>query len=58
MIEAVPDQVERKNFGRGRLVTDEWMRVKGAPGVLAIGDCCVIDDKPLPANAQVRVCDK
>jgi NADH dehydrogenase FAD-containing subunit len=20
--------------------------------VLAIGDCCVIDDKPLPANAQ------
>jgi NADH dehydrogenase FAD-containing subunit len=42
-----------QGFARGRLVTDEWMRVKGAPSVLAIGDCCVIDERPLPANAQV-----
>lgn len=55
LIEQLPEQVKRKDFGRGRLVTDEWMRVKGAPGVLAIGDCCVIKDKPLPANAQVNL---
>lgn len=52
LIKQLPEQEEKQAFGRGRLVTDEWLRVKGAEGVLAIGDCCVINDKPLPANAQ------
>ena len=53
LIKSIPEQEAKQSFGRGRLVTDEWMRVKGAPGLLSIGDCCVIDDTPLPANAQV-----
>ena len=52
-IKQVPDQEARQDLGRGRLVTDEWMRVKGVPDVLSIGDCCVVDEAPLPANAQV-----
>ncbi len=52
LIKQLPEQEAKQGFGRGRLVTDEWMRVKGVEGVLAIGDCCVIDEKPLPANAQ------
>lgn len=52
LIKKLPEQDAKQNFGRGRLITDEWMRVKGANSILAIGDCCVIDDKPLPANAQ------
>ncbi|GAB5034123.1 nadh dehydrogenase [Nannochloropsis oceanica] len=52
LIKQSPEQEEKQGFGRGRLVTDEWMRVKGVDGVFSIGDCCVIDDKPLPANAQ------
>eukprot|EP00288_Rhodomonas_lens_P008258 CAMPEP_0177739360 /NCGR_PEP_ID=MMETSP0484_2-20121128/26984_1 /TAXON_ID=354590 /ORGANISM="Rhodomonas lens, Strain RHODO" /LENGTH=665 /DNA_ID=CAMNT_0019253417 /DNA_START=98 /DNA_END=2098 /DNA_ORIENTATION=+ len=38
---------------RGRLVCDRWLRVKGAPGVMAIGDCSTIDGYALPATAQV-----
>ncbi|CAN0315688.1 unnamed protein product, partial [Hapterophycus canaliculatus] len=38
---------------RGRLVTDDWLRVLGAPSVFALGDCAVISDKPLPQTAQV-----
>lgn len=38
---------------RGRLVTDDWLRVLGAPSVFALGDCAVVDDKPLPQTAQV-----
>lgn len=39
---------------RGRLVTDDWLRVLGAPSVFALGDCSVIEDKPLPQTAQAR----
>jgi hypothetical protein len=28
LIKAVPEQEAKQSFGRGRLVTDEWMRVK------------------------------
>ena len=52
-IESIPEQSNLQKFGRGRLVTDSWCRVKGAPRVFAIGDCAVIYEKPLPANAQV-----
>lgn len=38
---------------RGRLVTDDWLRLLGAPSVFALGDCAVINDKPLPQTAQV-----
>lgn len=38
---------------RGRLVTDDWLRVLGAPSVFALGDCAVVDQKPLPQTAQV-----
>ncbi|CAM9362539.1 unnamed protein product, partial [Phaeothamnion confervicola] len=53
LIDSLPEQKERAVWGRGRLVTDDWLRVKGAPGVFAAGDCAVIDDKPLPQTAQV-----
>lgn len=38
---------------RGRLVTDDWLRVLGAPSVFGLGDCAIVDDKPLPQTAQV-----
>uniref|UniRef100_A0A7R9UDT3 FAD/NAD(P)-binding domain-containing protein n=1 Tax=Pinguiococcus pyrenoidosus TaxID=172671 RepID=A0A7R9UDT3_9STRA len=39
--------------GRGRLLVDGWLRVKGAPDVFAVGDCSIMDTQPLPATAQV-----
>ncbi|CAM9578122.1 unnamed protein product, partial [Laminaria digitata] len=53
LIEAVDEQKEKAKWGRGRLVTDDWLRVLGAPSVFALGDCAVVDDKPLPQTAQV-----
>ena len=53
MIESIPVQQEKKGFGRGRLVVDDWCRLKGTDGIFSIGDCSVIDEKPLPPNAQV-----
>lgn len=39
---------------QGRIVVDEYLRVKGREGsVWAIGDCAQIDSKPLPQLAQV-----
>ncbi|EKX51060.1 hypothetical protein GUITHDRAFT_150973 [Guillardia theta CCMP2712] len=35
------------------LLTDGFLRVRGADGVYAMGDCATIDGKPLPATAQV-----
>lgn len=39
---------------RGRILTDEFLRVKGLPEVYAVGDCMDVDndDPPLPALAQ------
>ncbi|CAM9427994.1 unnamed protein product [Chrysoparadoxa australica] len=53
MIENVPDQSELASWGRGRIVVDDWLRVKGAENVFALGDCAVVDKKPLPQTAQV-----
>jgi len=39
--------------GRGRLLTDGWLRVRGAPDIFALGDCAIMDTQPLPATAQV-----
>jgi NADH dehydrogenase len=41
----------------GRIVTDEWLRVSGHPGVWAIGDCAGVPDparpgQPCPPTAQ------
>jgi NADH dehydrogenase len=41
----------------GRIVTDEWLRVPGHPGVWAIGDCAGVPDParpghPCPPTAQ------
>ena len=39
---------------RGRILVDEYLRVKGREGsVWAIGDCAEIETKPLPQLAQV-----
>jgi NADH:ubiquinone reductase (H+-translocating) len=40
---------------RGRIIVDEFMRVKGSSGVYAVGDCTSIDydGPPVPALAQV-----
>eukprot|EP00752_Nemacystus_decipiens_P007861 g7023.t1 len=53
LIEGVQEQKEKAAWGRGRLVTDDWLRVLGAPSVFALGDCSVVEDKPLPQTAQV-----
>jgi NADH dehydrogenase len=39
---------------RGRLLVDQYLRVKGRPGVYAVGDCTSIDydGPPVPALAQ------
>jgi NADH dehydrogenase len=39
---------------RGRILVDEFLRVKGRPGVYAVGDCTSIDYQgpPVPALAQ------
>eukprot|EP00611_Tribonema_gayanum_P012184 TRINITY_DN22835_c0_g1_i1.p1 TRINITY_DN22835_c0_g1~~TRINITY_DN22835_c0_g1_i1.p1 ORF type:complete len:594 (+),score=175.20 TRINITY_DN22835_c0_g1_i1:66-1847(+) len=52
-IDQISEQKEKAGWGRGRLVTDDWLRVKGAKGVYAIGDCGVVDQRPLPQTAQV-----
>lgn len=53
LIEGIPEQREQQSKARGRLVTDPWMRVLGADGVLGIGDCAFCSESPLPATAQV-----
>jgi NADH dehydrogenase FAD-containing subunit len=51
------EQAAEQNIARGRIVTDAWMRAKGANGsILAFGDCsCTTKgpDGPLPATGQV-----
>jgi NADH:ubiquinone reductase (H+-translocating) len=39
---------------RGRILVDEFLRLKGSPGVYAVGDCTSIDydGPPVPALAQ------
>ena len=39
--------------GRGRLLVDRTLRLPGATGVFALGDCAAFGDPPLPATAQV-----
>ncbi|GMI20402.1 hypothetical protein TeGR_g6843 [Tetraparma gracilis] len=52
-----PDLWEKDRIARtaaGRIVTDEFLRVKGREGkVWAIGDCAEVEGKPLPQLAQV-----
>ncbi|CAN0278685.1 unnamed protein product, partial [Ectocarpus fasciculatus] len=52
LIQGVEEQKEKAAWGRGRLVTDDWLRLLGAPSVFALGDCAVVNDKPLPQTAQ------
>src|SRR5205085_2090936 len=37
----------------GRLFTDEYLQVRGQPGIYALGDCGRAADQPLPQLAQV-----
>lgn len=53
MVEKIPAQKAQQSKARGRLVTDAWLRVRGAGQVYALGDCSYIEDGPLPATAQV-----
>lgn len=53
MIKTCPQQDEMQQAARGRLVTDPWMKLKGAANVWAIGDCAFIDGENLPPTAQV-----
>ena len=50
-IEQVPEQ--RQETHRGKLVVDEYLRVKGLRKVFALGDCSHQELHPLPATAQV-----
>lgn len=36
-----------------KLAVDDWLRVRGASRVFALGDCALLTDGPLPATAQV-----
>ena len=50
---AIPGQAEHAQAARGRLAVDQFMRVIGAPGMLAFGDCAHVTTGALPATAQV-----
>ena len=47
------EQAKEQNSARGRIAIDPWLRAIGGDGsVFAIGDCTLMADTPLPANAQ------
>jgi NADH:ubiquinone reductase (H+-translocating) len=50
LVETLDAQKDR----RGRLLVDQYLRVRGKPGVYAVGDCTSIDydGPPVPALAQ------
>ena len=52
-IDQLKEQVELQNKARGRIATDEWLRVIGAKNIYSIGDCSFINNATLPATAQV-----
>ena len=49
----VPGQQEHQQTARGKLFTDQWLRVKGSPNIYAIGDCSFVEGAAYPATAQV-----
>lgn len=49
LLDSIPDQAE----ARGRLIVDDWLRVKGAESVFAFGDCAAMESGALPPTAQV-----
>ena len=51
--EGIAAQEEHAPQARGRLAVDSWLRVIGAPGMLAFGDCAHVVGSPYPATAQV-----
>lgn len=51
--EGIGAQTEHAPQARGRLAVDQWLRVIGAPGMFALGDCAHVIDSPYPATAQV-----
>ena len=51
--EAVEAQAVHAPEARGRLAVDGWLRVVGAPGMFALGDCAHVVGSPYPATAQV-----
>ncbi|KAK4529179.1 hypothetical protein CCYA_CCYA01G0036 [Cyanidiococcus yangmingshanensis] len=50
LIQSIPAQ---RDFKKRQLVVDDWLRVIGAEGVFAAGDCATNLHEPLPATAQV-----
>jgi NADH:ubiquinone reductase (non-electrogenic) len=50
LIQSIPAQ---RDFKKRQLVVDDWLRVIGAEGVFAAGDCATNLYEPLPATAQV-----
>lgn len=50
---AIPGQAPHAAAARGRLAVDPYMRVIGAPGLMAFGDCAHVATGDLPATAQV-----
>ena len=49
----VPGQQEFQQTARGKLFTDQWLRVRGSPNIYAIGDCSFVEEAAYPATAQV-----
>ena len=61
LTKSIPEQAALQSSGRGRLVTDSWLRVKGTANLWSIGDCSMVDGQQYPATAQVasqqvRIC--
>jgi len=50
---SIPEQAAHADQARGRLATDSWLRVVGAPDIFAFGDCAHVVESPYPATAQV-----
>ena len=53
--EGIEAQAEHAPDARGRLAVDNWLRVVGAPGMFAFGDCAHVVGSPYPATAQVSL---
>lgn len=48
------EQAEWKDKARGRVAIDPWLRAYGGEGrIMALGDCAVNPDTPLPPTGQV-----
>mmetsp|Transcript_12489 Transcript_12489/g.38103 ORF Transcript_12489/g.38103 Transcript_12489/m.38103 type:complete len:564 (+) Transcript_12489:200-1891(+) len=53
LIKELMQSIPAQQNARGRIIVDDWLRVKGAESIFALGDCAAMEAGALPATAQV-----